>query len=140
MKELKTTSKQANKLRYAYINGVNIIHELDIYKIYDNPSKEKIELLHNYLEDIRKRGGYQVRILSYNKFNFTLGYLMDKLNTTYLYIITKYNKEIRPDDIRPYHYIAFSCGTYGRTGLLLYSDKTSKFYKICSRTANLYVF
>lgn len=92
MKELKSTCKQANKLRYAYINGVNIIHELDIYKIYDNPSREKIELLHNYLEDIRKRGGYQVRILSYNKFNFTLGYLMDKLNTTYLYIITKYSE------------------------------------------------
>lgn len=59
---------------------------------------------------------------------------------TYNAIDITYNKEIRPDDIRPYHYIAFSYGTYGRTGLLLYSDKTGKFYKICSRTANLYVF
>lgn len=44
------------------------------------------------------------------------------------------------DEIRPVRIMAYSVGVYGRTGLLLYSDKTKKFYKITSRTGNLYIF
>lgn len=93
---LKTTSKMANKLRFKYINGVNIIDMLDIFKVYEHPSKEKIELLYNYIEDIRKNGGYLIKIISYSKFQFTLAYLTDEqeknYTITYINVITKNNK------------------------------------------------
>lgn len=44
------------------------------------------------------------------------------------------------DEISPLRIMAYSVGVYGRTGLLLYSDKTKKFYKITSRTSNLFIF
>lgn len=43
------------------------------------------------------------------------------------------------DEIMPLRIMAYSIGVYGRTGLLLYSDKTKKFYKITRRTSNLYI-
>ena len=44
------------------------------------------------------------------------------------------------DEISPLRKIAYSVGVYGCTGLLLYSDKTKKFYKITRRTSNLFIF
>lgn len=93
---LKTTSKMANTLRIKYINGVNIIDALDIFRVYEHPSKEKIQLLYNYIEDIRKKGGYLLKIISYSNFQFTLAYLTDEkvknYTITYINVITKNNK------------------------------------------------
>ena len=44
------------------------------------------------------------------------------------------------DEICPIKHIACACGTYGVTGLLFYSEKTRKYYKVTSRTSGLYVF
>ena len=44
------------------------------------------------------------------------------------------------NDLLPFRKIAYSSGVYGCTGVLLYSDKTNKYYKITSCTSNLFIF
>ena len=44
------------------------------------------------------------------------------------------------NDLRPFQKIAYSTGVYGLTGLVIYSEKTNKYYKITSRTNNLFIF
>lgn len=43
-------------------------------------------------------------------------------------------------DLSPIRRIAYSTGVYGMTGLLIFSEKTKKYYKITSRTSNLFIF
>lgn len=43
-------------------------------------------------------------------------------------------------DLMPIRRIAYSTGAYGMTGLVIFSEKTNKYYKITSRTTNLFIF
>lgn len=43
-------------------------------------------------------------------------------------------------DLMPIRRIAYSTGVYGMTGLVIFSEKTNKYYKITSRTTNLFIF
>ena len=44
------------------------------------------------------------------------------------------------NDLAPIRRIAYSTGVYGMTGLVIFSEKTNKYYKITSRTSNLFIF
>ena len=44
------------------------------------------------------------------------------------------------DELSPFRRIAYSTGVYGMTGLVIFSEKTNKYYKITSRTNNLFIF
>lgn len=43
-------------------------------------------------------------------------------------------------DLSPISRVAYSTGVYGMTGLVIFSEKTKKYYKITSRTSNLFIF
>lgn len=76
-----------NKRDARFINEYINSYNYSIYDCYIKPSENKVqayEETRNYMESI---GGRGYRILSYNTFSFTCGFIVKN----YLYIITKDN-------------------------------------------------
>ena len=43
-------------------------------------------------------------------------------------------------DLTPFKIVAYSSGIYGNTGIVIFSKATNKYYKITSKTNNLWIF
>ena len=88
MKLNKHTKKAQTFITYYLSSEYYINTAGDIYQVYDRPSANKYYSLIGHLDDIRKKGGYDIRIISFSSQFYTLGYLTEKDNIRYLNIIT----------------------------------------------------
>ena len=88
MKLNKHTKKAQMFITYYLSSEYDINTPRDIYQVYARPSSKKYYSLLGHLDDIKKKGGYDVRIISFNDNVYTLGYLSDEGNIRYLNIIT----------------------------------------------------
>ena len=76
-----------NKRDLEFLKAYRNSYNYNIYDCYAKPSENKViayEETRNYMESI---GGNGYRILSYNTFSFTCGFIVKN----YLYVITKDN-------------------------------------------------
>ena len=76
-----------NKRDLRFLKEYRDSNNYSIYDCYAKPSENKViayEETRNYMESI---GGHGYRILSYNTFSFTCGYIVKN----YLYVITRDN-------------------------------------------------
>ena len=91
--KLNKNTKKAESFITNYISSEYDINTArDIYQVYDRPSANKYYSLLGHLDDIRKKGGYDIKIISSNSQSYTLGYLSDKGSIRYLNIITYKNQ------------------------------------------------
>lgn len=61
--------------------------------VYERWSSKKYEAWNHCLEVMREKDGYDIRILSANRYMFTVGFRFKRDNKTYLMHITKYQEE-----------------------------------------------
>lgn len=61
-----------------------------MHEAYAKPSYNKVSSYWEWCSIIKQNGGYNIRILSANCQQYTIGYLFNKDNTTYFGYITQY--------------------------------------------------
>lgn len=85
IKQLRKNSKKAFRFYHQYLHS-NIV---DIYQAYAKPSVTKVNQF-RYLEDMAEQDDGSIpRILSYNTYQFTVGYRIYRDGKWWLKVITK---------------------------------------------------
>lgn len=69
------------KMRERFVNAYSMSCIDSLYAIYAKPSKAKISAHGDCWEQMHKEHGYDFRILSYNTFAFTCGWVMEAPET-----------------------------------------------------------
>ena len=91
---VKHGTKMARKVINAQLEGTE---ELDVYKIYGRPSRTKEAIALWWKDRINKINGYNIRIPSQNKMQFSIAFALDtKLDgkdvTIFFYITKEHNR------------------------------------------------
>ena len=85
IKHLKKSSKKAHRFYHQYLHSSIV----DIYQAYANPSITKVNQF-SYLEDMAEQDdGSTPYILSFNTYQFTVGYKIYRDGKWWLKVITK---------------------------------------------------
>ena len=90
--KLNKNTKRAQAFITEYLSSEYDINAgRDIYQVYARPSPNKYSSLLGHLDVIKKKGGHDIKIISFNSKFYTLGYLIENDNKKYLNIITYFN-------------------------------------------------